>query len=200
MSGGGNNRAAEQARADEQARQATIARTQGSINQVFDDPRRAADILDAVNAHRDFNMQSLDEQKGVADRQLRFGLASRGLLGGSAHVDKQAEFGRDYSKGLLEVDRRARGLGADIESADQDSRARLISLATSGLDATTGAQQAAASMRSSLEAGKASAQMQGLGDIFGRFGKFYEDSRIAKRNREADARAFGMYGALGGTS
>ena len=198
MSGGGNNRAADQARADEQARQAAIRNTQSRINAVFDDPRRAAEITDAVNAKRDFDMQDLDRQKQVADRQLKFALAGRGLIGGSAQIDKQAEFGRDYSKGLLQVDQRANALGANISAADQDARARLISLATSGLDATTGAQQASAAMRSALEANSASSQMQGLGDLFGQFSKYYEDSRIAKRNREADQRAFGLYGSLGG--
>lgn len=197
MSGGGDNRAADQARRDEEARAAAIRNTQGRINQVFDSPQRAADIADAVGAYREYGLQDLDRQKQVADRQSKFALASRGLIGGSTHVDQQAEFGRKYSRGVLDIERAARGVGANIEAADQDNRARLISLATTGLDATTGAQQAAASMRTALEAGKSGSQMQGLADVFGQFAKYYEDSRIAKRNREADQRAFGLYN-LGG--
>lgn len=197
MAGGGNNRAADQARRDEEARAAAIRNTQGRINQVFDSPQRAADIADAVGAYREYGLQDLDRQKTVADRQSRFALASRGLIGGSVQNDQQAEFGRQYSRGVLDIERAARGVGAGIEATDQENRARLISLATTGLDATTGAQQAAASMRTALEAGRSGSQMQGLSDVFGQFAKYYEDSRIAKRNREADQRAFGLYSAGG---
>ncbi|MGH8032031.1 MAG: hypothetical protein ACREO8_06605 [Luteimonas sp.] len=186
MSGGGNNKAADQARADEQARQAAIARTQGAVNQVFDDPKRKADIADYVGATRQYLTRDLDEQKVKTDRELTFSLARSGNTGGSLQVDKQAQFGRDYSKGLLQVDRTARGDGADLEAADQDARARLIQLSTSGLDVTTAAAQSAAALRSSLEAGKAASQTQGLGDVFGQFTKFYQDSRDQAERRKAE--------------
>lgn len=198
MSGGGSNRAAEEANRVEQERQAAIRNTQSRINAVFDSSTRAAEIADAVSATRDFHLQDLDQQKATADRQLKFSLARGGLSGGSTNLDKQAALGRDYTKGLLQVDQRANALGANIAMADQDARARLISLATSGLDATTGASQASAAMRSAIEANQSSAQMQGLGDLFGQFSKFYEDSLTSKRNREADRRAFGIYGSLPG--
>lgn len=195
--GGGSNRAADEANRAEQERQAAIRNTQSRINAVFDNPARAAEIADAVSGARSYYMQDLDQQKATADRQLKFSLARGGLTGGSTNIDKQAGLGRDYTKGLLAVDQRANALGANISMADQDARARLIGLATSGLDATTGASQASAAMRSALEANQASSQMQGLGDLFGQFSKFYEDSLTAKRNREADRR-FGIYSPLEG--
>lgn len=194
MAGGGSNKAANQARADEQARLASIKQTQGAVNDTFNSPQRATDIADYVGATRDYLTRDLDEQKTTNDRQLRFALARGGNIGSSLQIDKQAQFGRDYQKGILQVDRKARGAGAELESADQTARANLISLATSGLDATTAAQQAAASMRSSLEAGKATSQTAGLGDVFGQFSKFYQDSRDSAVRRKADQRAFGLYG------
>lgn len=185
--GGPSTNASDQARRDEQARITAIQRTQGAVNQVFDSPQRAADIGDYVKATRDFLGRDLDEQKNVADRQLRFTLARSGQVGGSLNVDKQAQFGRDYTKGVLAVDQKARGAGADLEAQDQDARARLITLATSGLDATTAAQQSAAAMRSSLEAGKATSQAQGLGDIFGSLSKFYEDRKSEQARRKGIA-------------
>jgi hypothetical protein len=190
---GSSDKAGKQARADEQARMAAISRTQGAINGVFNDPRRAKDIGDFVGATREFYTQDLDKQKGQSDRQLKFALARSGQTGGSTQVDRQSELGRDYQQGLLQVDRKARGAGAELESADQDARARLISLATSGLDATTAAQQAAASMRSSLEAGKSASQAQGIGDAFGSLGKYFQNSQDAAVRRRADQQAFGLY-------
>lgn len=192
---GGSDKASRQASADEKRRLASIAQTQGAVNNVFNDPSRVRDIADFVTATRDYYTRDLDEQKTVNDRQLRFALARGGQIGGSLQVDKQAQFGRDYTKGLLQVDRKARGAGAELESADQDARARLIQLATSGLDMTTAAQQAAAQMRTNLEATRSATQLQGIGDIFGTFGKFYQDSKDAAVRRRADSQAFGLYGA-----
>lgn len=197
MAGGGNNKAADQARRDEQQRLAAIQRTQGAINNVFDDPQRAADIANAVGGLRDFHTRELDERKTINDRELKFALARNGQIGGSTQIDKSAQLGRDYTKGLVEVDAKARGFGSQLESADQDARARLISLSTSGLDSTTGAAQAAAAMRSNLEGGKSAAQLEGLSDVFGQFGKFYQDSRESAVRRRADQAAFGLYGGGG---
>ncbi len=197
--GSSRNRAAEEAQRQEQQRMAAIAATQGRINAVFDDPRRAQDIAQARTGLQDYLTRDLNEQKGINDRQLAFALARNGQIGGSVQVDRQAQFGRDYSKGLLEVDRRARGFGAELEAADQDARGRLIQLATTGLDATTAATQAAASMRSSLEATRSSAQAQGLGDLFGGVRTFADESKRAATNRRADQRAFGsLYGGSWG--
>ena len=191
---GGSDDAAKQARADEQARQAAIARTQGAINNVFDSPSRAADIAGFVSATRDYYGRDLDQQKATADRQLRFSLARGGQIGSSLQLDKQTQFGKDYAKGLLSLDQKARGAGADLEAQDQDARARLISLATSGLDATTAASQSAAAMRSALQSGRSTAQAQGLGDIFGSFSKFYQDTRdAADRRRGWDATGLSLY-------
>lgn len=185
MAGGGDNRAANEANRQEQQRQAAIANTQGRVNQVFNDPSRAADISDYVGAIRQYHGDDLNRQKGDADRELRFAMARSGLTGGSTQVDQQKLFGEDYARGLLDVERRAQGAGAELESADQDARARLISLATSGLDATTAAQSAASAMRTNLEAGKSSAMANNIGQVFGQTKTFADRARDASEKRRA---------------
>ena len=185
MAGGGSNRAANEANRQEQERQAAIAGTQARVNQVFNDPTRAADISDYVGAIRDYQTGDLDRQKVDADRSLRFALARGGLTGGSTQRDQQQRFGEDYSRGVLEVERRAQGAGAELEAADQDARARLIQLATSGLDTTTAAQQAGAALRSNLEAGKSAAMVGGLGDMFGGVKSFASQAKDAAEKRRA---------------
>jgi hypothetical protein len=184
--GSSSNSASREAQRAEDERQAAIRASQSRINQVFDGSNRAADIADYVGATRDYLTRDLNKQKGETDRQLRFALARGGLVGGSTQVDQQTRLGEDYSRGLLEADKRARGAGAEIEAADQDTRARLIGLATQGLDATTGAQQAAAAMRSNLEAGKSTSMVGGMGDFFGGFGNFLRDAREADARRRAN--------------
>jgi hypothetical protein len=183
MSSGGNSaaKAANQAEAD---RQSAIRRTQSQVNTVFNDPKRQADINDFVNATRSYYQQDLDRQKGNADRGLKFALARSGLTGGSTQVDQQQLMGEDYGRGLLQVEQKAQGAGASLSAADQDARARLISLATSGLDATTAAQQASAAMRSNLEAGKSEAQLGSLADSFGQTNSFLQNVKDQQKFRQ----------------
>lgn len=189
---GGSNSAAEAANQAEAQRQASIARTQGQVNQVFNSPQRAADISDFVNATRTYYQQDLDRQKANADRGLKFALAKSGLTGGSTQVDQQRVLGDDYGRGLLQVEQKAQGAGASLSAADQDARSRLISLATSGLDATTAAQQSAAAMRSNLQAGQSQAQMGALGDSFAQFNQFKQQAIDAQQRRQ------GYYSTFGG--
>jgi len=187
--GGSSSSAADQANANEQAREAAIAKSQAAINHVFNSPKRAADIADYVKATRTFYQGQLDQQKSVNDRQLRFALARGGLTGGSEQVDKQALADRDYTQGLLSVSQKARGAGANLESQDQDARARLIALATSGLDSTTAAQQSAAALRTSLESANAANAPNALGDVFSDFSKFYDNTQLLQNQRKANAAA-----------
>ncbi len=182
---GGSNKAAQQAQAAEDARQAAIKSTQGRINDVFNDPNRAADIASTVEAARQYGQRDLDTQKSDADRDLKFALARNGVIGGSTQNDQQEVVGDQYAKGLLDVQRKSLGVGSDLESADQDARARLISLATSGLDETTAAQQSAAALKSNLDGAKSASAFGAASDFFGQTKKFADAARDAEQRRKA---------------
>lgn len=189
-----SNSAAREAQNAENARMAGITNTQTRINQVFDDPQRQADINAFVNDLRTLNMQDLDKNKALADRNLTFALARNGQVGGSTQVDRQKDLGERYQRGALDVDRAALGAGADLSAADQDARARLISLATTGLDATTGAAQSAAALRSSIQSARAGAKVQGLDSVFGSVSEFAKQSReISDRRRGLADSGFSPY-------
>lgn len=190
-----SNKASEQAQQAEQQRQAAIEATQAAVNQVFDSPERAADIADLVNATRDFYTGDLNRSKEETDRQLRFALARGGLTGGSTQVDQAKKFAESYGRGLLDVERKAQGSGASLEAADQDARARLIQLATSGLDATTGAQQAAAALRSNIASSKSDMQQGAMANAFANFKTFLDRSQeAAARRRANEETGFSLYG------
>lgn len=190
---GGSDKAARQAQASEDARMRAIRNTQGAVNRVFESPERQADIGNYVGALRDYYTGDLNEQKTNTDRELKFALARGGQVGGSVQVDKTRDVNRDYAKGLLKVDRKARGAGAELESADQDARSRLLGLATSGLDATSGASMSAAALRSNLESGRSAAQLQGIGDVFGGgLSEYFKQAADAKVRRQA----YSAYGSM----
>lgn len=183
---GGSNKAANAANAAESSRLAAIRGTQSRVNQTFDAPGRKADIADYVDATRQYYTDDLTRQKAESDRGLRFALARSGQIGGSVNIDKQAEQGRLHSRGLLAVEGKAQGAGAALEAQDQDARARLIQLATGGLDANTGASQAAAAMRTNLEAGKAGMQADTIGNAFGSIADYTKASREGAERRRAN--------------
>lgn len=185
----------------EMERQAAIKETQGRINTVFDNPRRARDISDFVSAVRTKSMEDLARQNTDAARELKFALARGGLSGGSVNVDQNRRLSDDYNRGLINVESRAQGAGAQLEAADQDARARLIQLATSGLDATTAASQAAAGLRSNFETARSQAFGEQLGDQFATVGGFVKQRRDEAARRQANRDAnFNLYGggAAGG--
>lgn len=186
----------------EMERQAQIKQTQGRINQVFDNPRRARDIADFVGAVRTRAMEDLNRQNADATRELTFALARGGLSGGSVNVDQNRRLADDYNRGLLNVESRAQGAGAQLEAADQDARARLIQLATSGLDATTAASQAAAGLRSNFENARSQAFGEQLGDQFTQLGGFVkqrkEEAARRQANRDANFNLYGGSAAYGG--
>ncbi len=189
MGGHPPDKASKEAAAAEAARQAAISQSQAAINGVFNSPQRASDIADYVNATRNYYQQDLDQQKALNDRQLKFSLARGGLVGGSEQVDKQAQLGKDYTRGVLAVDQKARGAGAGLEAQDQDARARLIALATSGLDATTAASQSAAALRTSLESAQAGSTANALGNQFADFDQFFSATKDADARRRANQAA-----------
>ena len=196
--GGGSNKAAEEANRAEVARQAAIADTQQRVNAVFDDPRRAAEIAAVVDAVRQQNVDRLNEQNADAVREAKFGLARSGQVGGSLQTDVNSRLSRAYQRGLLTAEQAAQGAGTRISQADEDARAQLISLATQGLDATTGAQRAGATMRNNLDAGRNEAlaadiasSFGGVNDTFKRWREDYD------RRRGLSDSGISYYGKVG---
>lgn len=193
---GPNNRAQKEAQESERQRQAAIQNTQGQINAVFNDPQREADIADYVGALREYWGQDVDRQKSDTDRSMRFALARNGQIGSSTQVDQQTRFADDYAKALLQIEQKAQGQGAGLRAADQEARARMLSLATSGLDATTAAQQSAAAMRSNLEAGRSTNLMASLTPMFSAYQQYAEKSSDRKWRNEADKKTVGLYAPI----
>lgn len=190
--GGGSNRAQREAEAQERQRQEAIRSGTERVRSTFAAPGRQAEIGEFVDATRGLMTNELNRQQRQAVRGNRFALARSGQLGGSLQVDRNRRLDTDYTRGLQDVERRAQGAGADLRAADEDAQARLIGLVQGGLDATTAATQAAQSMRSNLAAGQAGRSVNDIGNAFGGFADFFQQSRDSAARRRAD-RQFGFY-------
>lgn len=184
--GGGSSSAQRAAEAEERQRQQAIRSGTERVRGTFSAPERQAQIGEFVNATRGLMTNELNRQQKQATRGNRFALARSGQIGGSLQVDRSRQLGETYGRGLLDVERRAQGAGADLRGADEDAQARLIGLVQGGLDATTAAQQAAQSMRSNLAAGSSTRNVNELGNAFGGFADYFQTSRDAASRRRAD--------------
>jgi len=193
--GGSNDSAQKAAQAQQQQQQAAITQSQAQINSVFNNPQRSADIDDFVNATRQYYQQDLDKQKTIADRNLKFGLAKSGLIGGSEQVDQQEQLGETYAQGQLQAEQKALGAGANLQDADEQARQRLIALATSGLDSTNAAMQSSQALQTDLQSARAGTTADALGDIFAQFNNFSKNVDTAQQERQAvKASGFDIYG------
>jgi hypothetical protein len=192
---GSHNSAQGAAQRAEAERQKRITATTGQINAAYDAPGRTKQYDDFLNAVRQNYTEDATRQKAVADRGLKFSMARSGLTGGSAAVDARRASGEEFQRGILQAEDKAQGALGDLKGADEQSRLQLIQMAQSGLDATTAAQRANASISSGAQTSLANAKAQGLGDIFGSTIKTIGTQQEAAAQRRGQTSAVGsLYG------
>lgn len=184
MCGGGNNKAADAANKAEQERKQQVARATAAIDSAFSGRGGQLDeFADALRA--DFRADA-NQQKTVADRRLKFALARGGQTGGSLAADQGATLGREFQKGLLKGERGVQGSLADLQSADEASRANLIALAQGGASLGSSAQAASRALQSNISGARSSGLANDIGDIF-------SDTRgLFVKSEEAAARRKGL--------
>lgn len=188
-SGGGD--ASRQARIAEEQRQARIADTTARINSVYDAPDRKNQYSDFLGAVRQHYNDDATRQKQVADRNLKFSMAKSGLSGGSADADARQTLGEEFTRGLLKSEDNAQAALGDLKASDESSRLQLLTMAQSGLDATTAASRAMANVQQGAQTARARATADGLGDIFAATNKTYQ------QQQEAAGRRAGMTAPVG---
>ena len=181
MCGGGGS-ASKAAASEEEKRKAQVASSTRAIDAAFGG--RSSQLEDFVAALREQFGAEAGRQKKIADRQLKFSLARGGLTGGSAAADTGVELGEEFQRGILKGERLSQSALADLTSADEASRARLVSLAQGGAGVTSSATAAANALRSNIEGARASSGIESLGDIFGDTRSlFVEQQEAAARRR-----------------
>lgn len=192
--GRSNNRAQQQAQRAEDDRRRQVEATQRQIESIYSSPEREAQIGDFVGATRSFLQTDLDKQNIRAQRQAKFANARSGTTMGSNEISAQRDLGLAYLRGGIEAERRAQGAGNALRQADQSSKLNLFSMAQSGLDLTTAAQQAGQSLRQNIGLARADATQSGIGDVFASLGDMYKRSRENAGQRKAEKDFGNFYG------
>ena len=184
MCGSSGTRAQREAQRAEDARRQQIATATAAIDRAFSG--RGGQLDEVAAALREQFRDKLLDQKGDADRRLKFALARGGLTGGSAARDAGKQLGEEFQEGLLKGERGVQSSLADLAAADERSRQNLIALAQGGAGLTSSTQSAANALRSNLQSARATSLADDIGDIFSDTRKLYV------RQEEAAARRRGL--------
>jgi hypothetical protein len=162
----GGDGGAEQARQDEERRQAKIQAGVDAINSKFNDPARAKSYDALAGTVRDLNMLDVDQQMGEASRQNMFGLARAGLTGGSVDAESGAELARRYNEGRIKSVQAGQQAAAGLKTTDEGARQNLISLAQTGMDTGAAATMSANQMAAAAESANANSNTHTVADLF----------------------------------
>lgn len=151
----------------------------GKISQAFDSPQRDKQYADYMANLRALGTDQLNQQKTIADRNLKFAGVRSGMTGGSVAADQGGLLQKDYESGLLGVADNARS-GADaLRTADQAEKNSLIDLSNSGAALGQGATNALNRNAIGLRGQDQTNMIGALGDIFGNLGSQYQKYRAA---------------------
>ena len=140
---GGASKAANQAKADEAARQATVRQGTQAVNDTFsqfNDPYFEKQRTNYLN----FALPQLDDQYGKAQKTLTYALARDGNLNSSAQAYQNAELQKTYDTQRLGIADQGQNYANQARSSVEDARGNLISTLNATGDATQAAQSAAA--------------------------------------------------------
>jgi len=193
--GSSSNSASREAQAAEDKRRADILATQQRIQEIFGSPEREGQIQDFIGSTRDFLQGDLDRDKLRNDRELKFALARGGLSGGSSDVDQNQNLSEAFLRASVEGERRAQSAGSRLRDIDQSSKFSLFNQALSGLDLTTAAQNAGASLRNNISLARNEGSESNFDSFFSDVTPFFKASREAA-GRRRQQREFGtLFGA-----
>jgi hypothetical protein len=135
----GGNKAANQARADEQARQAKIREGTERIGGIFDSQFNDQFFDGRRQAFLDYARPQLEDQFGDAQKQLTFALARGGNLDSSVRGQKSAELQKQFDLNQQQIADKALSSSTESRNAVEDARSNLVAT----LNATGDAQGAA---------------------------------------------------------
>ena len=193
MCGGGSNAAAQQAAINDNNQQRQIAATSGKINSIFDSPARQQQYTDLAHNTTNYYKQQLDQQHADAARNLKFALARGGQAGGSVQADQGLVLGRDYTKGLLDAQRRGISAADALRNSDQQSRAQLLNEASGGMNMGTAATEANQALQTGLASARDNSTVNQAGDLFSNLGNYYSTALTNANNRRAYTQGFNLY-------
>ncbi len=173
--------------AAEQKQQALIQQTITQINSIFDSHARQQQYSDYYNSTLNTLKNSLDQNKQVANRQLKFGLARTGNIGSSNDVFEHGVLNQNYNQGIINASTQAQGAEASLKNADNATKAALDNLALQGGIGTNPAQTAQSDMSANLQQAQGTVTPMTFDQLFGDLSSQYVNNSITQGQQAANA-------------
>lgn len=205
--GGGGDGGAAQRAAEEAARKAEARRV---VNKTFgygDDPeagqtrmQREQQISSIAQSNLDLNRTALEEEKAEAARRLKFSLAGSGLRGGSTDAALAGKVQKSYGDQMRKAIAGADEIAANLKTADEDARLRMLSQVEAGADQSSVLAGAGDTLQANIARANAAAKgniVSGAFDDIGASVKAAIDNRAAQRAKDKARTA--LIGDAGGT-
>lgn len=183
MGGSSSNRQANQARADEAARQGRITAGTQAIDNTFNSQFTDDFYKGQQTAYSNYATPQLEQQHNDAAKQLTFALARTGNLDSSAAGAQGAELQQTYDQGKQQIADQGLAYGNQARNSVEDARANLISALNVSGDNTQAA-NAATSRATALSAAPA----------YSPIGQLFSTLTSGAATQAAAERATGLYG------
>ena len=120
-----------------------------------------------------YAQNDISQNKADAERTVKFGLARKGLTGGSVDIDQQSNLADAYSKSMIQANQLADAQVAKLKSDDEGTRADLISRINAGLDADSAATTATQTMALNREQALSEPVSNSLNNLFSGIGNLW---------------------------
>lgn len=111
-------------------------------------------------------LDDLGRERGIAERDVNFDLARRGLFGGSRQIDSESEIGDQFNRGVLTADNNAQSVANDARMGDERTRVSLINSIRSGMDGADASSAAFNAMSANANQAEINAKNQNIGGFF----------------------------------
>ena len=141
-------------------------------------------------------LDDLRKERGLAERDVDFDLARRGLFGGSRDIDAGREIEDQFSRGVLTADNNAQGVANTARSNDERTRISLMNSIRSGM----GEADAASAAFNSMQTNAADAANQARNQSVGGFFDAIRGAATAGQQASAYEKEFKKYQTGGGSA
>jgi len=128
----------------------------------------------------------LNNQYENADRANRFGVARRGVRGGSSELDVQEGMQEDFDKGVVNIGNRSTEASNQMRLADSGTRLNLINRIMSGMSGDAAIVSAQQSLKNNSDSIRNQALSQSLDNVFRDTSYINNQESKRKGTRRAD--------------
>ena len=111
-------------------------------------------------------LDELTKDRGLAERDVGFDLARRGLFGGSRQIDTGREIEDQFNRGVHTADNNAQGVANTARINDEGTRVSLMNSIRSGMGEADAASSAFAAMQNNARDAETQARNQSVGGFF----------------------------------